>query len=65
MISEHAMYLFPVWQLSGISFVVVHHDKKWELRKKKNWKKLIDETEVVWLAGGQNSWELLSKVGNK
>ena len=47
MISEHAMYLFPVWQLSGISFVVVHHDKKWEL-KKKNWKKLIDETEVVW-----------------
>ena len=42
MISEHAMYLFPVWQLSGISFVVVHHDKK------KNWKKLIDETEVVW-----------------
>ena len=24
--SEHAIYLFPVWQLSGISFVVVHHD---------------------------------------
>lgn len=65
MISEHAMYLFPVWQLSGISFVVVHHDKKWELKKKKlkeidrwNWSGVVSKWPL-------NSWELLSKVGNK